>query len=57
MRVKLAGREEPGKHSDLLRFLSAVYMPGHNLSINAKKNERKEGGRGKGWRGQRGRTN
>lgn len=51
MRVKLVGREELGKYFDLFRFLFVVYMFGYNLLINVKKNERKEGGRGKGWRG------
>lgn len=35
MRLKLAGREESGRDSDLVIFLSAVYILGHNLSLNA----------------------
>lgn len=40
--LKLAGREESVRDSDLVIFLSVVHMPGHNLSLNAGRKEGRE---------------
>lgn len=51
MKLKLAGREEHGRGSDLLILISSLLMSGHKLSVNASRVEGRKDGEGR-----RGRT-